>query len=101
MVKTRRVTDLSERDESDSSSSHRSRSANHVTSDGRQEERSGPSENRLDRMERILEGMLTHVTRNELPRHTTHVLDQYRQQRPQVFKEKAKDDPCMVKFWME
>ena len=59
MVKTRRVTDLNERDESDSSSSHHSRSANHIASDGRQEERSGPSEDRLNRMERILEGMLT------------------------------------------
>lgn len=60
--------DLSEQDESDGSSSYRSRSAKHVTNDGQQEERSGPSENRFNRMERILEGMLTHVTRNEPPR---------------------------------
>ncbi|XP_052197261.1 uncharacterized protein LOC127804438 [Diospyros lotus] len=93
--------DLSERDESDSSSSHHSRSANRVTNDGRQEERSGPSENRFDRMERILEGMLTHVTRNEPSRHTTHVLDQYRRQRPPVFRGKAEDDPCMAEYWME
>lgn len=125
MVKTRRITDLNEWDEENSSSSHRvrfvshamsschSRSTNSTTSnhrncstknavsDGRQEEQSGPNENKLDRMERILEGILTHVTRNEPPRHTTHVLDQYCRQRPSVFKGKTEDDPCMIEFWME
>ena len=52
-------------------------------------------------MERILEGMLTHVARNEPPRHTSHVLDQYRGQRPPVFRGKASDDPSMAEYWME
>ena len=101
MVKTRRVTDLNKQDESDSSSSRRNSSTNYVMSNGQQEERSGPSENRLDRMERILESMLTYIMRNEPLRNTTHVLDQYRRQRPSVFRGKAEDDPFIAEFWME
>ncbi|XP_052207947.1 uncharacterized protein LOC127811811 [Diospyros lotus] len=82
-------------------SNHRSRSTNRAASSRRQEEQSGPSESRLDRIERILEGVLTHVTRNEPPRHTPHMLDQYRRQRPPVFRGKAGDDPSAAEYWIE
>ena len=53
-------------------------------------------EGRLDRMERVMENLLNYATRGESAKNADSVLEQYRRQRPPVFKGKPNDDPSMA-----
>ena len=58
-------------------------------------------EGRLDRMERVIENLLNYTTRGEPAKNADNVLEQYRRQRPPIFKGKPNDDPSMAEYWLE
>ena len=83
----------------------RNRHYGHIGSSGTrgedQEMESAALEGRLDRMERVMENLMTYVTRGESARQPDNVLEQYRRQRPPTFKGKPGDDPSIAEYWLE
>ena len=80
----------------------RNRHYGHIGSSGirgeDQEMESAAPEGRLDRMERVMENLMTYVTRGESARQPDNVLEQYRRQRPPTFKGKPGDDPSIAEY---
>ena len=50
-------------------------------------------------MERVIENLLNYTTRGA--KNADNVMEQYRRQRPPIFKGKPNDDPNMAEYWLE